>query len=257
MDLPQEQEELLKQVAQENDAKSAAQRRKDRTRQMDDVVRAMRRRGFKGDDKVRWMLPDADMLLMQGLAYAIGPDVEWLPEYEEVARWLSDNQGKGLLCIGNCGRGKTVITRDVLPLLFKNYINVRFCDGQTGHPVYNYFKATELKSRWAEIERCKIVCVDDIGTESLQEYGRQSNWFAKLVDLCNDQDKLLLGSTNLSMEQMFGGTVDEPDDPDDPDGPTHPVTYPVRYDERTKSRLVGNTVRVYFEGEDLRMRLHR
>ena len=43
---------------------------------------------------------------------------------------------------------------------------------------------------------------------------------------------------------------DEPDDPDDPDGPTHPVTYPVRYDERTKSRLVGNTVRVYFEGED-------
>ena len=231
MDLTQEQEELLKQVAQENDAKSAAQRRKDRTRQMDDVVRAMRRRGFKGDDKVRWMLPDADMLLMQGLAYAIGPDVEWLPEYED--------------------------TRDVLPLLFKNYINVRFRDGQTGHPVYNYFKATELKSRWAEIERCKIVCVDDIGTESLQEYGRQSNWFAKLVDLCNDQDKLLLGSTNLSMEQMFGGTVDEPDDPDDPDGPTHPVTYPVRYDERTKSRLVGNTVRVYFEGEDLRMRLHR
>ena len=139
----------------------------------------------------------------------------------------------------------------------ENYINVRFRDGQTGHPVYNYFKATELKSRWAEIERCKIVCVDDIGTESLQEYGRQSNWFAKLVDLCNDQDKLLLGSTNLSMEQMFGGTVDEPDDPDDPDGPTHPVTYPVRYDERTKSRLVGNTVRVYFEGEDLRMRLHR
>ena len=119
MDLTQEQEELLKQVAQENDAKSAAQRRKDRTRQMDDVVRAMRRRGFKGDEKVRWMLPDADMLLMQGLAYAIGPDVEWLPEYEEVARWLSDNQGKGLLCIGNCGRGKTVITRDVLPLLFK------------------------------------------------------------------------------------------------------------------------------------------
>ena len=254
MELTEDQEKLLMQVAAENERKAALNIRKDRTRQMGDVVKQMKKRGFRGDQKIRWQLEDADLLLMRGLAYTIGPDAEWLPEYEAVADWLADNQGKGLLCIGSCGRGKTVITRDVLPFLFQNYINIRFRDGNTGHPVYNYFKATELKSRWDEIERCKIVCIDDIGTESLIEYGRQTNYFAKLVDLCNDKDKLLIGSTNLSIEQMFGGTVEEPDDPDDPDGPQHKVTYPQRYDQRTFSRLVGNTVRVFFEGEDLRLK---
>jgi DNA replication protein DnaC len=177
-----------------------------------------------------------------------------LPEYDQVAEWLSDNQGKGLMCIGDCGRGKTVITRDILSVLFAKTIRVRFRDGTTGHPVYNYFLAKELKSRWAEVERCKVICVDDVGTEAIAKvYGETHNYFAELVDLCNDRDKLLICSTNLSQEQLFGGVVDEPDDPARPDGPTHRVVYPQRYDQRILSRLTGNTVRVWFEGDDLRM----
>ena len=218
--------------------------KRDRTAMMADVIRQQRKGGgFKGDTKVRWTLQDADVLLMRGLAYAIGPTAQWLPEYDAVADWLADNQGKGLMCIGDCGRGKTIITRDILPLVFKNYIQIHDTrDGYWFHPVYSYFQAKELKSRWAEIEHCKVICVDDVGTEPIAKvYGETHNYFSELVDLCNDRDKLLICSTNLTQAQLFGGEEDG-------------VVYPARCDQRTFSRLVGNTTRVYFEGEDLRIK---
>lgn len=218
--------------------------KRDRTKQMADVIKQQRKSGgFKGDTKVRWTLPDADKVLMRGLAYAIGPTAQWLPEYDAVADWLSDNKGKGLMCIGDCGRGKTIITRDILPLVFQNYIQTYDAqDDYWFHPVYSYFLAKELKSRWAEIERCKIICIDDVGTEPIAKvYGETHNYFSELVDLCNDRDKLLICSTNLTQAQLFGGEEDG-------------VVYPARCDQRTFSRLVGNTVRVYFEGEDLRIK---
>lgn len=243
MDLRPEQEELLKRVAEENKRKAEAAKKKDRTKLMGDAIKAQRKRGFKIDTKVRWVLPNADEVLARGLAYAIGPTAKWLPEYDQVAEWLADNQGKGLMCIGDCGRGKTIITRDILPALFANYINIRFDDGSVGHPVYNYFLAKEMKTRWLEIERSKIICIDDIGTEAIAKvYGETHNMFTELVDICNDRDKLLICSTNLTQEQLFGGTDEQG------------VTYPQRYDQRTFSRLVGNTVRVYFEGDDLRIK---
>ena len=256
MDLKPEDEQLLRQVAEDNERKraemEAAKAKRDRSKLMADVIKAQRKRGFKGDTKVRWRLdPDIDRarehaveILMCGLAYAIGPEAQWLPEYDGVADWLAENRGRGLMCIGDCGRGKTVITRDILPLVMQNYIWVT--DAKAGgwyHPVYNYFLAKELKSRWAEIERAKVICIDDVGTEAIAKvYGETHNYFAELVDLCNDRDKLLICSTNLTQEQLFGGTDDQG------------VTYPPRYDQRTFSRLVGNTVRVYFEGEDMRIR---
>lgn len=240
-----ETREALQQIAEaQHAATDAAKKKRDRTAMMDDIIRQQRKGGgFKGDAKVRWKLQDADVLLMRGLAYAIGPKAQWLPEYDAVADWLSDNQGKGLMCIGDCGRGKTIITRDILPLVFKNYIQIH--DAQTGywfHPVYSYFQAKELKSRWDEIVRGKIICIDDVGTEPIAKvYGETHNYFSELVDLCNDRDKLLICSTNLTHAQLFGGEEDG-------------IVYPARCDQRTFSRLVGNTVRVYFEGEDLRIK---
>lgn len=240
-----ETREALQQIAEaQHAATDAAKKKRDRTAMMADIILQQRKGGgFKGDAKVRWTLQDADVLLMRGLAYAIGPKAQWLPEYDAVADWLSDNQGKGLMCIGDCGRGKTIITRDILPLVFKNYIQIH--DAQTGywfHPVYSYFQAKELKSRWDEIVRGKIICIDDVGTEPIAKvYGETHNYFSELVDLCNDRDKLLICSTNLTHAQLFGGEEDG-------------IVYPARCDQRTFSRLVGNTVRVYFEGEDLRIK---
>ena len=233
---------MLRQVA-EADRRQAEARRNNRSRLLSDIIREQSKRGFRPDTKVRWQLPNAESLLMRGLAYVIGPTAQWLPEYDGVVDWLAGNQGKGLMCIGDCGRGKTVITRDILPILFNNYITTRFPDGNVGHIVYNYFLATELKSRWTEIERCKVVCIDDVGTEPIAKvYGETHNLFAELVDLCNDRDKLLICSTNLTQAQLFGGEEDG-------------TLYPPRYDQRTFSRLTANTVRVFFEGEDLRCKM--
>lgn len=250
MDLTDEQRAKLLAEKERIEAEQARSKKKDRTALMGDIARQYRHSGgFKGDTKVRWTLPSADLQLMRGLVYAIGPDAQWLPEYDGVVDWLADNNGKGLMCIGDCGRGKTVITRDILPVLFKTLIEVRFSDGSVGHPIYNYFLAKELRSRWSEIERCKIVCVDDVGTEPIAKvYGETHNYFAELVDICNDRDKLLICSTNLTQIQLFGGKDD------DPESPTYGQILPARYDQRIFSRLVGNTVRVYFEGEDLRMK---
>ena len=239
-----ETREALQQIAEAQHADTDATKKRDRTAMMADVIRQQRKGGgFKGDAKVRWTLQDADVLLMRGLAYAIGPKAQWLPEYDQVADWLSDNQGKGLMCIGDCGRGKTIITRDILPLVFKNYIQIHDTrDDYWYHPVYSYFQAKELKSRWDEIVRGKVICIDDVGTEPIAKvYGETHNYFSELVDLCNDRDKLLICSTNLTQAQLFGGEEDG-------------IVYPARCDQRTFSRLVGNTVRVYFEGEDLRIK---
>lgn len=240
-----ETREALQQMAEaQHAATDAAKEKRDRTAMMDDIIRQQRKGGgFKGDTKVRWTLQNADVLLMRGLAYAIGPGAQWLPEYEQVADWLADNQGKGLMCIGDCGRGKTIITRDILPLVFKNYIQIHDTrDDYWYHPVYSYYQAKELKSRWDEIVRGKVICIDDVGTEPIAKvYGETHNYFSELVDLCNDRDKLLICSTNLTQAQLFGGEEDG-------------IVYPARCDQRTFSRLVGNTVRVYFEGEDLRIK---
>lgn len=240
-----ETREALQQIAEaQHKAADGAKSKRNRTAMMADIIRQQRKvGGFKGDTKIRWTLQNADVLLMRGLAYTIGPTAQWLPEYDQVAEWLADNQGKGLMCIGDCGRGKTIITRDILPLVFKNYINVY--DAQADywfHPVYSYYQAKELKSRWDEIVRGKIICIDDVGTEPIAKvYGETHNYFSELVDLCNDRDKLLICSTNLTQAQLFGGEEDG-------------IVYPARCDQRTFSRLVGNTVRVYFEGEDLRIK---
>ena len=60
-------------------------------------------------DRVRIQIPNAKELLQQGLQYFLGDSAQWLPCYDEIAAWMTDNQGRGLLCMGNCGLGKTLI----------------------------------------------------------------------------------------------------------------------------------------------------
>ena len=40
-----------------------------------------------------------------------------LPEYDEVIDWMHDTRGVGLLFIGDCGRGKSIITTGLVPVL--------------------------------------------------------------------------------------------------------------------------------------------
>lgn len=220
--LSDEQREELEQVAAQQQ-----QKKRDRSRELTELIQQQRRNGFRGPDgKVRWRLNQADTLLMRGLVSAFGEQAQWLPEYDEVVKWLSDNQGKGLFLIGDCGRGKTVITQRIFPILFRYYM--RRTDGS--RMAYNCTTAKALADNYEEFSRYKILCVDDIGTESkVRKFGNVRDYVEDLVDVAEKEQKLLVLSTNLTFEQLQE-----------------------RYDLRTIDRLGGLTTRVYFEGKSLR-----
>lgn len=71
-------------------------------------------------------LPNAKEILDAGLQHFLGSSYKWLPEYDNVADWLTDNNGQGLFCMGNCGRGKTTIACKYFPAfcntIFTKYV---------------------------------------------------------------------------------------------------------------------------------------
>ena len=196
---------------------------------IDDIINKETSRiwnGIEADDtRVYIRTPEARSLLARGIKHFVGERALWLPEYEAVASWLADNKGKGLLCAGNCGRGKSVICQRVLPIIFQHVHRL----------IMNTITATELNDHYDEYRQYKIISIDDVGTESVaNRYGEKRNYIQEIVDEAERKQKLLVISTNLSADELFE-----------------------RYGERTISRLRALTTPVTFSGDDLRNKLHK
>ena len=167
---------------------------------------------------------DAVNLLFDGLNYFTNDKAEWLPEYDDVADWLRDNKGKGLLLMGACGRGKTLLCAHVIPTI----INIR-----CGKNV-RCFKPTEL-NRFLENKPIALsrvpACIDDVGTESIKSnnYGESRCVFSEIVDDAERTGRLLLITTNLLPDEIRE-----------------------RYGERTLDRLKAITRLVICSGESMR-----
>lgn len=169
---------------------------------------------------VRFAIPDAKMVLFTGIKYFTGERAQWLPEYEEIAEWLADNKCRGLLCFGNCGRGKTLICGKILPLVLNNYCKL----------IVNCYDAQTMNAELDKIKQKKIISLDDIGTESVSvKYGEKRIAFAELVDEAEKKGKLLIITTNLTLEELAE-----------------------KYGERTIDRLRAITKTVLFHGNSLR-----
>ena len=151
--------------------------------------------GFEMPNRVFIKVADARKRLANGLCYMLaqqGEKPQWLPEYELIADWLSDNKGKGLLLAGSCGRGKTLVATRILPLFFAER-----------HLFYNLFNSYELNSRQNEVFRCKILCIDDLGVENESvKYGERRNVFTELIDSVEKKGKLLVVTTNLTQDEI-------------------------------------------------------
>lgn len=172
------------------------------------------------DDKIYIKTPDARNVLARGIRHFVGDKAVWLPEYDKVAEWLSDNKGRGLLCIGNCGRGKSVICANVLPVVFQHW----------HHKIMNTVTSTGLNSCYEEYVQYKIISVDDVGIEPVASvYGEKHSYFTELVDAAEKMDKLLVITSNMNIEELLE-----------------------RYGERTIDRLRALTTVVVFKGESLR-----
>ncbi|MCW3784905.1 hypothetical protein [Plebeiibacterium sediminum] len=146
--------------------------------------------------------------------------LEWLPEYDKVAEWMVDNQGKGLCMVGDCGRGKSSILTGVLPLIF----NIKFNKNVHVYP------AEEMPEKIQEILTRPIIAIDELGVEPmLNNYGEKYEAFNRIINLAEKEMRLLFITTNLTKDQILQ-----------------------RYDIRTWERINRLCKVVRFEGESYR-----
>lgn len=171
-------------------------------------------------DLVHIAIPEAKANLWRGLQHFTGNSAQWQPEYDKVAEWLSKNNGRGLLCLGNCGRGKTLICGKIIPVLITHY----------HRRITNLYDAQQMNAVIDEVKKKHIIYVDDIGTESMSvKYGEKRMAFPELVDEAEKRGKLLIITTNLSIDQLTE-----------------------KYGERTIDRLRAITTPITFVGESMR-----
>lgn len=197
------------------------------------LIAAQRKRGFKGgDQRVYIRISDARQRLMEAMVDYLGERTQWTQEYDEVAQWLTDNEGRGLMLIGNPGRGKTVLIHHVLPRLLNEQLHLYVnCYTALELNDYEIDPRGKVRTQYQRIvKENKIIAVDDIGTEpDAQVFKEQHCYFSELVDECERKQKLLLCSTNLDRDELVQ-----------------------RYRLRTMDRLTAITRRVWFEGESFR-----
>jgi DNA replication protein DnaC len=164
---------------------------------MKNLMARLKDTGFEVPTRINLSVENARQRLYNGLSYMLKQQGEhqgtqWLPEYEQIACWLSDNKGKGLLPAGSCGRGKTLIATRVLPLFFAER-----------HLVYNIFNSYDLNRMQREVFGCKILCIDDLGIENESvQYGERRNVFVELIDSVEKKGKLLVVTTNLAQSEI-------------------------------------------------------
>lgn len=168
-------------------------------------------------ERLQISVPDAENVLRLLLAERMGNNFKWLPEYSKVAEWMTDNNGRGLLLMGNVGRGKTEIGRNIMPAVI-NYYNRR---------IVNCYDAVDLSARKSEfLDNRWPLCIDDLGTE---KDAKSRDVFERLADQMEKRGRFLIVTTNLSAEDIRR-----------------------IYGDRVFDRLKGNTTCIVFKGDSMR-----
>ena len=143
----------------------------------------------------RFGISNAKETLMAGLEEVMRHKAEWLAEYDQIARWLTDNQGKGLLLIGPPGVGKSEICMKVIPLIFRMAL----------YKVFSRYQATELcnEATYRSSLRQRFIAIDDFGIEgTFYDYGNPHIVFSEIVDCIEKHGTLLVANTNLTLEEI-------------------------------------------------------
>ena len=168
-------------------------------------------------ERLQISIPDAENVLRLLLAERMGNNFKWLPEYSKVAEWMTDNNGRGLLLMGNVGRGKTEIGRNIMPAVINHHYR----------RIVNCYDAVDLSARKSEfLDNCWPLCIDDLGTE---KDARSRDVFERLADQMEKRGRFLIVTTNLSAEDIRR-----------------------IYGDRVFDRLKGNTTCIVFKGDSMR-----
>lgn len=146
--------------------------------------------------RIHIAIPDAKKRLEAELHKHLGDGMVWLDAYDEVAEWLTDNHGRGLLCIGHAGLGKSLLCRTVLPAIIGGTWAVCSAVEMTLREGYTDRIDTLLKER--------MVVIDGLGTEPVHIKKGQRRPFFDLCEAAEQDGKLLLIATGLSTSPTPG-----------------------------------------------------
>lgn len=142
----------------------------------------------------------AKEILCRGLRYFIGESAKWLQGYDEIAKWMQDNDCKGLLLYGANGRGKSVMCYNILPTVFQYYLKQTKtfkCRANNLHLIQSD------KTDYYSMLCAQVIFIDDFGTESITSiYGEKRDVFSDVVDIAEQEKKLLVLSTNLTPDEI-------------------------------------------------------
>lgn len=158
-----------------------------------------------------------------------------LPEYEDVIDWMTNSRDKGLLLMGSCGRGKSIIISGVIPVLFRilnRYVRVVHAQ-DINRPVpngMNYGYGVKQETNLDYLLKTPVPIIDEIGVENqINDYGEKSEGFNLIINAAERYHRPLFITTNLTVEQLLE-----------------------RYGERTVDRLNHLCRVVEFKGDSLR-----
>lgn len=187
----------------------------------DTVVSKLTKDGLlRVPERIYFKTDNAKETLQSAMSYFIDNAVQWLPEYNKIAEWLTDNQGKGLFCIGNCGRGKSLICTLALPCIL-NAVHGK---------IVHVMTAQELNANLNTALTRAIVCIDDIGAEGIaNSYGNKIIAVPEMFDNAERTGKLIVATSNLGYNDLKE-----------------------KYGERTIERIISTCKVVQFNGKSLR-----
>lgn len=188
------------------------------------ILNEMRKHGMKTPQIIPSVkINNAKAAIEQTAGYILeqrGEEFVWMPEYDEIVDWLTDNKNKGLFLYGKCGLGKTLISRYVIPAIILYIMR---------HTVYCY-DMRELNDNLDTALSKKMLCIDDIGTEEqIVKFGDRRCAVTELLDATEKYGKLIIITTNLTGEELRA-----------------------RYGDRVYDRILANTKRIAFNGKSFR-----
>lgn len=190
----------------------------------EEIVNNMRSHGLKLPvERVNISVPDAKNVLIKAMTFFLnkqGKTLVWLQQYDEIADWLTDNNGKGLLLFGSCGTGKTFIARYAITAILLHYCN----------KVVTSFDMAEVNADPDKVLTKHIISLDDIGTEEISiKFGERRSIIPEILDSAEKYGKLVIMTSNLGATELIA-----------------------KYGNRTFDRIIATTKRIEFNGKSFR-----